>query len=296
MMTATTNLTMKNDINSKSDDQLSSSGSSSSSSSSSSSAIIADICSTSSSSPSTSSGCLLVENCTIETNGSSGGGENISYHDCQSPTTMMMNHHNHNNNNNNCQRTMNTIEFNNNNNNNGKTKNSNEWIKLNVGGTYFQTTRTTLCSDRNSFFYRLCQQDDNKNSLASEKDENGAYLIDRDPSYFAPILNFLRHGKLILNKDLNEEGVLEEAEFYNITSLIKLLQQRHLDRTMNHNPSPDSSKNQNVYRLLHCRESELSLAISTLSDGWKFEQLLPNFPNWTTDYFVVVSREYPIKR
>ncbi|KAH9413610.1 BTB/POZ domain-containing protein kctd5, partial [Dermatophagoides pteronyssinus] len=149
--------------------------------------------------------------------------------------------------------------------------------------------------DRNSFFYRLCQPN-STNSLASEKDENGAYLIDRDPSYFAPILNFLRHGKLILNKDLNEEGVLEEAEFYNITSLIKLLQQRNLDRMMNRNPSPDSSKNQNVYRLLHCRESELSLAISTLSDGWKFEQLLPNFPNWTTDYFVVVSREYPIKR
>ncbi|KAH7637696.1 btb/poz domain-containing protein kctd5-like protein [Dermatophagoides farinae] len=176
------------------------------------------------------------------------------------------------------------------------TQKSSRIIYSTSGKSRSEEDNQTKSFDRNSFFYRLCQQDDNKNSLASEKDENGAYLIDRDPSYFAPILNFLRHGKLILNKDLNEEGVLEEAEFYNITSLIKLLQQRHLDRTMNHNPSPDSSKNQNVYRLLHCRESELSLAISTLSDGWKFEQLLPNFPNWTTDYFVVVSREYPIKR
>lgn len=43
---------------------------------------------------------------------------------------------------------------------NGHVKASNEWIKLNVGGTYFQTTRTTLCCDRNSFFYRLIQEDD----------------------------------------------------------------------------------------------------------------------------------------
>jgi len=125
-----------------------------------------------------------------------------------------------------------------------------------------------------------------------EQDESGAFLIDRDPSYFTPILNFLRHGKLILNKDLNEDGVLEEAEFYNITALIKLLKQRNSDRINRNN---DLSKN-HVYRLLHCSESELSLAISTLSDGWKFEQLIPNFPNWSTDYFLVVSREYAMKK
>lgn len=39
-------------------------------------------------------------------------------------------------------------------------KNGNkQWVKLNVGGTYFLTTKTTLARDPNSFLYRLVQDD-----------------------------------------------------------------------------------------------------------------------------------------
>nr|KAF6452652.1 potassium channel tetramerization domain containing 17 [Molossus molossus] len=69
-----------------------------------------------------------------------------------------------------------------------------KWVRLNVGGTVFLTTRQTLCREQKSFLSRLCQGEE----LQSDRDETGAYLIDRDPTYFGPILNFLRHGKLVL--------------------------------------------------------------------------------------------------
>jgi hypothetical protein len=39
-----------------------------------------------------------------------------------------------------------------------------EWIKLNVGGTVFMTTRTTLSKDSNSFLFRLIQDEPDLNT------------------------------------------------------------------------------------------------------------------------------------
>jgi hypothetical protein len=40
----------------------------------------------------------------------------------------------------------------------------------------------------------------------SNVDKNGAYLIDRSPTYFEPILNYLRNGQLIFDNNVNPEG------------------------------------------------------------------------------------------
>ncbi|KAJ8679249.1 hypothetical protein QAD02_015036 [Eretmocerus hayati] len=168
---------------------------------------------------------------------------------------------------------------------------NNQWVRLNVGGTHFLTAKTTLTRDPNSFLCRLCQED---SDLISDRDETGAYLIDRDPTYFSPILNYLRHGKLVINKDLAEEGVLEEAEFYNITELIRLIKERIILRDSR--PIKDSKKH--VYRVIQCHEDELTQMVSTMSDGWKFEQLINigsqyNYGNDDhAEFLCVVSREY----
>nr|XP_029485267.1 BTB/POZ domain-containing protein KCTD5-like isoform X4 [Oncorhynchus nerka] len=165
-----------------------------------------------------------------------------------------------------------------------------KWVRLNVGGTYFLTTRHTLCRDPKSFLYRLSQADPD---LDSDKDDTGAYLIDRDPTYFGPVLNYLRHGKLVLNRELAEEGVLEEAEFYNITSLIKLLKDKIRERDCKTSQAPVK----HVYRVLQCQEEELTQMVSTMSDGWKFEQLVSigssyNYGNEDqSEFLCVVSKE-----
>ncbi|RXN07437.1 BTB POZ domain-containing KCTD5-like isoform X2 [Labeo rohita] len=167
---------------------------------------------------------------------------------------------------------------------------SSKWVRLNVGGTYFLTTRQTLCRDPKSFLFRLCQAEPD---LDSDKDESGAYLIDRDPMYFGPVLNYLRHGKLVLNKNLTEEGALEEAEFYNITSLIKLIKERISEREAKTTHTPVK----HVYRVLQCQEEELTQMVSTMSDGWKFEQLVNigssyNYGNEDqAEFLCVVSKE-----
>lgn len=165
-----------------------------------------------------------------------------------------------------------------------------KWIRLNVGGKLFVTTYSTLSKYPKSFLCRLCQEDPD---IESDKDETGAYLIDRDPTYFGPVLNYLRHGKLVINKDLAEEGVLEEAEFYNIAELIRLVKERMMDRDL----KVFQPLLKHVYRVIQCSESELTQMVSTLSDGWKFEQAVSigsqyNYSNEDqAEFLCVVSRE-----
>jgi len=95
-----------------------------------------------------------------------------------------------------------------------------EWIKLNVGGSIFQTTRTTLSMDENSVLAKMFGD----SGWRSATDSEGAYLLDRESKYFRPVLNFLRDGELIIDPDTSAEGVLREARFFNVQGIIDILE------------------------------------------------------------------------
>ncbi|EGG13464.1 hypothetical protein DFA_11225 [Cavenderia fasciculata] len=95
-----------------------------------------------------------------------------------------------------------------------------EWVKLNVGGQIIQTTLTTLRKDKDSMLYLMFHPQHGWNHC---RDEQGAILVDADPRYFLVILNFLRHGELIVEPHLNYYGVWSIARYFQIKPIMDLL-------------------------------------------------------------------------
>ncbi|XP_037909569.1 BTB/POZ domain-containing protein KCTD3 isoform X2 [Hermetia illucens] len=90
-------------------------------------------------------------------------------------------------------------------------------VNLNVGGKRFSTSRQTLTWIPDTFFTALLS-----GRISSLRDENGAIFIDRDPDYFAIILNYLRTKDIDISK-CDVRALRHEAEYYSISPLIKRL-------------------------------------------------------------------------
>ncbi|RUS76767.1 hypothetical protein EGW08_015474 [Elysia chlorotica] len=94
-------------------------------------------------------------------------------------------------------------------------------ITLNVGGTLYTTTRSTLLKYPDSMLGSLASHD-----CPSTQDENGHLFIDRDGAAFKYILNFLRSSQLCLPSDFTDIDLLAaEADFYQVTPLIDAIRE-----------------------------------------------------------------------
>ncbi|KAH8620566.1 BTB POZ domain [Trypanosoma vivax] len=102
-----------------------------------------------------------------------------------------------------------------------------EWVNIDVGGVSFKTTLSTLCSEPDSVLAAMVRAE-LRGNLSVEKDNDMAILLDLDPTFFGPVLNYLRHGKLVIPPDVPAPGVLAVAEYLNIKGIIeKLTPKRH---------------------------------------------------------------------
>lgn len=95
-----------------------------------------------------------------------------------------------------------------------------EIVRLNVGGTKYITTKSTLRKYPQSMLGAMFRED-----LPISADEDGYYFIDRCGHIFQYILQFLRCGRLVLPEGFNESELLQlEADFYQIEDLISAVE------------------------------------------------------------------------
>jgi len=96
-----------------------------------------------------------------------------------------------------------------------------EWVSLNVGGHVLQTSVSTLTKEKESMLAKMFDPD---NQWDNKRDDSGAYLIDRSPAYFIPLLDYLRNGEVIIDDNVNPKGVLLEAKFFGLVKAIEQIE------------------------------------------------------------------------
>lgn len=85
-------------------------------------------------------------------------------------------------------------------------------VILNVGGKRFETLLETLRKYPNTMLGAMFSS-----SVAlAVADDTGEYFFDRDPKMFEVVLNFYRHGKIIIPSNRSAEMVKEELDFFGI--------------------------------------------------------------------------------
>ncbi|CAM9323801.1 unnamed protein product [Chrysoparadoxa australica] len=147
-------------------------------------------------------------------------------------------------------------------------------IRLDLSGTEFVTTVDTLLRDERSYFCAMMRL---QAPLEDGQEPRTEFFIDRDPTHFRHILNYLRDGKICLeNRGVNDlaflEELLTEAQFYNINGLCEELQLKVSVLTKKVKEGPSGDKD---YRLVSCQVGHLQEVFHewVLEKNYEFESM-----------------------
>ena len=95
-------------------------------------------------------------------------------------------------------------------------------VELNVGGTYYVTSLTTLLNDPHSL---LADMFSGKQKLPT--DSRGRFFIDRDGIMFKFILDYLRTGNVVLpDKFSYTERLLSEVAYFKLHLMVAQIKQK----------------------------------------------------------------------
>ncbi|KAH3759223.1 hypothetical protein Pelo_8951 [Pelomyxa schiedti] len=93
---------------------------------------------------------------------------------------------------------------------------SNRLVKLNVGGTLFTTSDTTLSRGGPHNFLTTLVAKSASSDISVVRDDSGALFIDRPPRVFAVVLDYLRTGVMHVPPGLPRSAVMAELSFMGI--------------------------------------------------------------------------------
>lgn len=147
---------------------------------------------------------------------------------------------------------------------------TNNKVKLNIGGSVFATTISTLCREQSMFTGLFGGQ------FTPELDEWGAVFVDRDAGYFPYILNYLRDGKLNVTdiSAAEKKSILKEAHFYGVSGLVRQLE---AETRRVKNLARRELSNEKEYKLLaDIKEPEMESVLRdlTMFQGYELESWL----------------------
>lgn len=140
-------------------------------------------------------------------------------------------------------------------------------VKLNVGGTFYTSTMTTLSKIPGSHLCRIMTGE-----LPCPRDEKGSYFIDRDGQIFRYVLNYLRSDRLTIPFGFRDLKLLkDEADYYGLPDLAKQVDLAITSRRRNRRRRQRNRTSQSTAELHRVHEKNGDLYISDDDSDWFYD-------------------------